>query len=221
MIYVIHGQNEVDSRRFMAKFKLSYDDLRYINGKNLTKGTLEKIIDESSNSLFGGKSAILIDDFTSSVDILPQNAPRDLDIIVWSARKLPIYGKNFKSFVFDKSSKANVFKLSDATLFKREKSAQILLDELLQSKEPPEKIIGALTRGLCFIYFVKERTINRTNLPPFIQQKHIDQSNNWTSKSIKKGVAKLILADLAIKEGLKTDFVLTNLISELANLPIE
>ena len=69
------------------------------------------------------------------------------------------------------------------------------------------------------LYFAKEGSLAKTNLPPFIQQKHIDQARGWAEKSIKRGMAKLVSADLAIKNGAKSHLVLTNLISELASWP--
>jgi len=219
MIYLVHGQNEVDSRRFLTKLKVSYGDVREVDGKNLTKEYLERQLSESSVSLFGAKSAFLIDNFSSGLDILPKQSPEGLDLIVWSSKKIPVYSKHLKSFLFDKVVKANVFKLTDAVLSGRERQALILLDELVQSKEAPEKIIGTLNRGLCFLYFAKEGSIAKTNLPPFIQQKHVEQARGWDEKTVKKGMAKLISADLAIKSGSKPHLVLTNLISELASWP--
>ena len=219
MIYLVHGQNEVDSRRFLTKLKISYGDVREVEGKNLTKEHLERQLSESSLSLFGTKSALLIDNFSSGLDILPKQSPEGLDLIIWSNKKIPVSSKHLKSFLFDKATKANVFKLADAVLFGRERQALILLDELVQSKEAPEKIIGTLNRGLCFLYFAKEGSIAKTNLPPFIQQKHVEQARGWDEKTVKKGMAKLISADLAIKSGSKPHLVLTNLISELASWP--
>ena len=218
MIYLVHGQNEVDSRRFLIRLKSGYQDLQSFQYKILDKKLLETSIKKLSQPLFGGKSAILIEGFTGNIDILPQSLPERLDIILWSNKRLDVRNKDVKSFLFDRVRRANVFKLSDAVLLRREKEAQILLTQLLYGKELPEKIIGALARGFYLIYFIKEGTINKVNLSNFIIQKHNDQATHWTIARIKKGLLQLLYADLAIKDGKKPTVVFTNLISRLTTL---
>lgn len=215
MIYLIHGKNEVDSRRFLTKLKTSYNNVKTWDNKSLTKKDLDSNMRIASKELFGGKSAFLVEGFNGESEILPKLTPEGLDLILWSNKKLFITGKDLKVFLFDRITKANTFKLADAILFKQEVQAYNLLDELLSSKEPPEKIIGTINRGLCLVFLVKENTISRTNLSSYIQQKHIDQSRYWSKASVKRALVRLLKTDLAIKDGTKPNIALSNLISQL------
>lgn len=218
MIYLIHGQNEVDSRRFLIRLKTSYQSIQNIPGKNLSEKNLESRLSETSHALFGGKTALLIENFEGDLASLPKKLPDGLDLILWSDKKLVVTNKNIKNILFNQIIKGSVFKLADAVLLKNEKQAQIMLEDLLENKEVPEKIIGTISRALCLVYFVKENTIDKTNLSLYPRQKHIEQARYWSKLSVKRGLLQLLSSDLAIKRGSKPSHVLTNLVTHLVAL---
>jgi DNA polymerase III delta subunit len=218
MIYLIHGQNEIDSRRFLIRLKTSYQNVQNIPGKNLSRKNLESRLSETSQALFGGKTTLLIENFEGDFASLPKKLPEGVDLILWADKKLAVTPKNIKAFLFNQVIKGSVFKLADAVLLKKEREAQVMLGSLLKNKEAPEKIIGTINRGLCLVYFVKENTINKTNLSLYLRQKHIEQARYWSKLSVKRGLLQLLSSDVAIKRGNKPSHVLTNLISHLATL---
>src|SRR4030043_537088 len=101
MIYLIHGTNQVDSRRFLIRLKGSYQDIQTISGKGLSKEVLEEKLKIASHYLFGGKSSFLIEHFSGDWNILPKKLPEEADIILWSGGKVETGKTLVKSFLFD------------------------------------------------------------------------------------------------------------------------
>jgi len=213
MIYLIHGANQVESRRFLIRFKGNYQDIQNIPGKNLNSSLLQEKLRIASHHLFGGKSAIVIENFSGDWKIFPKKLPEGLDIILWSEEKIEIRDSRVKSFLFDQLRRATAFKLADALLFKKEKEAQILAWQLLAAKEPPDKIVGAILRGLVVAYCAKEGP-SISQLPFFAKQKAVEQAENWSKLALKKAILALLRADLSIKEGRAALSVFSQFISQ-------
>ena len=213
MIYLIHGQNQVDSRRFLVRLKNNYQNIESISGKNLTEEEFKRISLRLSHPLFGGKSSILIENFNGDWQILPKAPPKEVDIILWSGEKIELGKVAAKNFLFHKTTKASVFKLADAVLFKREKEALVLTFQLLSTKEANEKIIGALGRGLYLAYCAKEGSLAGSGLPNFAREKIEDQAKFWSGSALKKALIYLLQSDLALKRGAKAHPVFTSFIS--------
>ena len=216
MIYLIHGQNQVDSRRFLSKLKSNYQNIESISGKHLAGEDLKRTLPKFSHSLFGDKSALLIEGFKGEWQIIPKKLPEGLDIILWAEDKIDLGNVKVKNFLFHAVTKANGFKLADAILFKREKEALMLAAELISTKEPNEKIIGALRRGFYLVYCAKEDTLTGTQLATFAQKKFKDQSKLWSKTALKKALIYLLWSDVALKEGAKADLVFTSFVSRVA-----
>ena len=216
MIYLIHGQNQVDSRRFLSKLKSNYQNIESISGKHLIGDELKRTLPKFSHSLFGYKSALLIEVFKGEWQIIPKKLPEGLDIILWAEDKVELGKVEVKNFLFHRITKATVFKLADAILFKREKEALMLAAELISTKEPNEKIIGALRRGFYLVYCAKEDTLTGTQLATFAQKKFKDQSKLWSKTALKKALIYLLWSDVALKEGAKADLVFTSFVSRVA-----
>lgn len=217
MIYLIHGENLVDSRRFLVKIKGSYEEVETIEGKNLREERLREVLAQSSRFLFGGKSAILIENFDGNWQALPKKLAEDVDIVLWSSKKIDLGPLPVKNFVFNKINRVTSFKLADAILFKDEKDAQILAASLLDAKEPIEKIIGALSRSFYLAYCVKEESVKSRDLPVFVLGKLQDQAKGWTRSALKKAIIYLIGLDVASKEGAKPKAALAAYISRVIN----
>ena len=216
MIYLIHGQNQVDSRRFLVRLKSNYQNIESISGKHLAGEDLKRTLPKFSHSLFGDKSALLIEGFKGEWQIIPKKLPEGLDIILWAEDKIDLGNVKVKNFLFHAVTKANGFKLADAILFKREKEALMLAAELISTKEPNEKIIGALRRGFYLVYCAKEDTLTGTQLATFAQKKFKDQSKLWSKTALKKALIYLLWSDVALKEGAKADLVFTSFVSRVA-----
>lgn len=217
MIYLIHGQNNVDSRRFLVRLKSNYQDIQEIPAKNLNQKIFSRKLKEASRPIFGGKSAVLIENFGGNWEILPANSFNDLDLILWSPQRVEEGKQKVKSFAFDQGRKATAFRLTDAILFRNEKEAQSLLLELLARKEPPEKIIGAMLRGVFLVYCAK-KSLSGVSLPSFARKKIEEQSKNWTEKALKKVTAGLLSADLALRNGESASLVFSQFISRIVSL---
>ncbi|OGY26617.1 MAG: hypothetical protein A2Z24_02240 [Candidatus Woykebacteria bacterium RBG_16_44_10] len=219
MIYLIHGTNQVDSRRFLIRLKGSYQDIQTISGKGLSKEVLEEKLKIASHHLFGGKSSFLIEHFSGDWNILPKKLPEETDIILWSGGKVEIGKTLVKSFLFDQRKKATTFRLVDAILFKDEKESQSLALELISAKEPIEKIIGAVLRGLLLAFCAKDKDdLRETPLSSFVQQKIKEQAKNWTRVALKKAILELLRADVALKESRAADLILSQFINRAAAL---
>ena len=216
MIYLIHGQNQVDSRRFLVRLKSNYQNIESTSGKHLTGDELKRSLPKLSHSLFGDKSAFLIEGFKGEWQILPNKLPENLDIILWAENKVELGKVKVNNFLFHAVTKATVFKLADAILFKREKEALMLAAELISTKEPNEKIIGALGRGFYLVYCAKEGALTGTQLATFAQKKIKDQSKLWSKIALKKALIYLLWSDVALKEGAKADLVFTSFVSRVA-----
>jgi len=218
MIYLIHGQNQVDSRRFLIRLKSTYQDIQQIPGKGLSDKIFKEALSRISHHLFGGKTTLLIEGFDGNWQIFPERLPDDIDLILWSDKKLEVGKGPVKNFLFDRSQKATNFKLADAILFRDEKQALVLSSQILKTKEPTEKIIGAVARGLVLAYCAKENSLQNSNLASFAREKIEDQAKLWTKAALKKALLRLLIADVALKEGAKNHLVLTSFINQVVSL---
>lgn len=218
MIYLIHGQNQVDSRRFLIRLKNSYQDLQSIPGEGLTEKGFKENIAGISHPLFGGKTAVLIEKFDGSWKIFPKKLPEGIDLILWSGEKINVSNLPVKNFLFHKTQKATSFKLADAVLFRNEKEALVLAIKLLSAREPVEKIISAISRGFFLAYAAKEESLSKTNLPTFAQERIEEQAKLWDKATLKKALLHLLSLDLALKEGTKPNLGLTSFISRAVSL---
>ena len=99
MIYLIHGANVVDSRRFLIRFKGNYQNLEVFNGKNLKDDAIKNMLAQISHDLFGGKSAVLIEFFNGDWGTLPKNPPEGIDLILWSDQKIDSGKLKVKNFL--------------------------------------------------------------------------------------------------------------------------
>jgi hypothetical protein len=216
MIYLIHGQNQVDSRRFLIRVKSTYQDIQQIPGKGLSDKIFKEVLSRVSYPLFGGKTALLIEGFDGNWQIFPKKLPEGVDLILWSEEKVAAGDFPAKKFLFDQVKKTTSFKLADAILFRNERQALVLATQILDTKEPSERIIGALSRSFALVYAAKEGSLQYASLADFAREKIKEQAGLWSKASLKKGLLQLLLADIGIKEGEKAHFVFTRLISRLA-----
>ncbi len=214
MIYLIHGQNQVDSRRFLSKLKSNYQNIEHFSGKTQTSNEIKNFFSKISHPLFGSKSAVLIENFSGDWKSLPPNIPPNLDILLWSTQKILSTPNSVKNILFDKISSLTVFKLADAILYRREKEALIISAGLLDQKEKPEKIIGACARGIYLVYCAKVESLKNADLMKFARQKIEDQAKLWSKNSLRKALLQLVKLDLSLKEGLKAQPAFTLFISK-------
>jgi hypothetical protein len=218
MIYLIHGQNIVDSRRFLIKFKQSYQNIELINGKNSGTIDIKNSIERLSHHLFAKKTAVLIEFFNGDWSIFSKKVPDSVDLILWSDEKVKTGRFKAKEYLFDRARRTNAFKLADAILFKNEREAQILSSELLNSKEPVERIIGTLNRSFYLTYCEKERLLDDKDLPTFAHDKIREQARLWNKIAIKKALLALLRLDLDMKEGLKVGLAFPAFVSRVVSL---
>ena len=215
MIYLIHGENIVDSRRYLLRIKSNYENTLLVKGKNLKEAAFKKILNELPKPLFGKKAAIEVEGFNGDWSIFPEVLHRDLDFILWTDSKIEKVKSEVKSQLFNKRSSANTFKLADAILYKNEREAQLTALELLNIKEPIEKILGALNRSFYLLYQEKIRSLEGENISAFVKNKLKEQAKYWGKSEIKKAVLYLLKTDLSIKEGVKTQLALQTFISRI------
>lgn len=213
MIYLIHGENIVDSRRYLLRIKSNYENTVLIKGKNLKEAVFKRTLNELPKPLFGEKTAIEIEQFNGDWGIFPQALYNDLDFILWSDTKIEKIKPGVKSQLFDKRSSVNTFKLTDAILYKNEKEAQLTATELLSIKEPIEKILGTINRGFYLLYHEKDNSLEGENISTFVKKKIKEQAKYWSKSEIKKAVLYLLKADLSVKEGVKPQLALQTFIS--------
>ncbi|OGG02439.1 hypothetical protein A2Z33_05265 [Candidatus Gottesmanbacteria bacterium RBG_16_52_11] len=97
MLTLIHGDNTEASRRELNRIRTGYREIRMLSGKALTSRDLIQAAD--SGSLFGGKSAVVIENFLTKnpakskltaelLDFLVRVAERS-DIILWEEKEIP------------------------------------------------------------------------------------------------------------------------------------
>jgi DNA polymerase III delta subunit len=214
VIYLIHGQNIVDSRRFLQKLKSSYSDVVALDPQGLTSKKLGRAIAEKTNSFWGDKAALLIENFGGDFSQIPDSLPENLDIILWSGEKLKPKPK-IKAVLFEDFRKSSTFKLADAILYRREREALTLLYSLLLAKTPVEKIIGAVGRNLSLALAAKDNLLGDYDLADFVRAKTADQAKNWTKSELKRALVELIRVDVAGKEGAKPSLSFTYFISKV------
>ncbi|OGY24125.1 MAG: hypothetical protein A2172_01105 [Candidatus Woykebacteria bacterium RBG_13_40_15] len=215
MIYLIHGQNQVDSRRFLIRLRSNYKNIRVIPGKNLNDKDFLKLIKEYNQPLFEGREAILIEEFDGNWDILPKQEIKGIDIILWADRKIDKLVPKTKTFLFEQQKKLSAFKLVDAVLYKDEKEALVILDTLLKKKEPGEKIIGAFLRGFGLLYCAKTGSLEKAKIPLFASERIKEQEKNWNKAEIKRALLNLIYADVTVKGGQNASIALTTFINRV------
>lgn len=217
MIYLISGQNQVDSRRFLIRLKSDYQDIQQIPGKGLNEKIFKEATNQLSHPLFGGKTAILVEKFAGNWQIFPKKLPAGVDLILWSDEKLAAGDQPVKNFLFDRTQKATSFKLVDAILFRNERQALILATQILNTKEPTEKIIGALARGFSLAICAKENSLRNSGLAAFAREKIAEQAKLWTKTSLRKALLRLLAIDITLKEGAKAHPALTTFISQVVS----
>lgn len=211
MIYLIHGKNIPDSRKFLSKLKSNYSDILELDHKKLLKGELQKKVLEKSSFLFGGKSAIVLENFNGNWEEIPRSSPTD--IILWVSEKLEA-PPNTKAFLFDLFPQNSVFKLADAIFYKREKEAYAQLEQLIISKVPTEQIVGIIGRSLTMLLLSKEGELQ--GMQEFVKKRVQEQSRLWSNGALKKALVELLKVDVSSKEGAKPQILLTAFISKVA-----
>lgn len=217
MIYLIHGTNSVDSRRYLIRLKQNYENVEIIDARKLKAEGFGKKLSQIPHNLFGNNSAVLIEYFKGDWKRIPEKLPKGLDLILWSEEKIRAPQINVKNIVFNKYSQVSTFKLADAILFKNEKEAQIIASQLMASKEPIEKILGTLNRSFYLAYCEKEKSLKGANLHSFVLEKVREQAKMWSKGGLKKALLHLLRVDLDIKEGLKSDLALPIFIGRAAS----
>lgn len=217
MIYLIHGTNSVDSRRCLVAIKQNYESIETIRGKKIKTEDLVKNFNQSSHNFFGKNAAILIEYFNGDWKLIPEKLPKGLDLILWSDEKVRLPKVSVKSFVFNRAFQASTFKLADAILFRDEKEAQIIASQLLDSKEPVEKILGILNRSFYMVYCEKEKSLKGEDLHSFVLEKIREQAKMWTKSGLKRALVYLLRVDLELKEGLKPNLALPLFIGRVAS----
>ncbi len=217
MIYLIHGTNPVDSRRYLIRLKQNYENIETIDARKLKVGCFGKRLGQISHNLFGNNAVVLMEYFSGDWTQIPEKLPGGLDLILWSEEKIRSSKINVKNVVFNKYSQISTFKLADAILFKNEKEAQIIASQLIASKEPIEKILGTLNRSFYLAYCEKEKSLQGENLHSFALEKIREQSKMWSKGGLKKELLHILQVDLDIKEGLKRDLALSLFIGRVAS----
>lgn len=217
MIYLIHGTNSVDSRRYLISMKQNYENIETVNGKKIKTEDMLKNFNQTSHHIFGKNTAILIEYFNGDWKLIPEKLPKDLDLILWSDDKIRPPKVNVRNFVFNRAFQASTFKLADAILFRSEKEAQIIASQLLSSKEPIEKILGILNRSFYLVYCEKEKSLKGEDLHSFVREKIVDQARMWTKSGLKKALVYLLRVDLELKEGLKPNLALPLFIGRITS----
>jgi len=218
MIYLIHGTNSVDSRRYLITMKQNYENIETIRGKKIKTEAILKYFSQISHNLFGKNSAVLVEYFNGDWKLVPKELPKGTDLILWSEEKIRTSNIKVKNFVFNRSFQANTFKLADAILFKNEKEAQIIASQLLASKEPVEKILGTLNRSFYMVYCEKEGSLKGENLHSFVLEKIGDQAKMWTKAGLKRALVYLLRVDLDLKKGSKANTALPLFIGRIASI---
>lgn len=109
-----------------------------------------------------------------------------------------------------RSIENRIFELVDCIGTRQKERALKLYEDLLLIKEPPIKILYMITRQFRLILQTKllleskadrQTMLNRLKVPPFVLDKNIKQSKNFTVNTLKQALQKCLDAELNMKTG--------------------
>ena len=207
-ICLIFYENEIDKRLGMVKAVEkagSLVEFQHLNTVELTRWVVK---------VFSAKSKSISEDVASE---LVQYADVSMNSIINEIEKILLYlddktrvDLNLVQTLCTKSIKSKVFDLVDAVSTKNSSKAMMILNGLLELKEPLPKILFLIGRQ--FVQMLRVRTLTddgiyindvaaKVGLTPYVASKVLRQSENFTLREIKQNIESVLECDYSIKSG--------------------
>lgn len=162
------------------------------------------------------------------VSVMPQISLGFLDSEI---EKLFLYTGERKSItyddltaVFSSMPEVSVFAMIEALSQKQTSKALELINQQFAAGEHPLRLLALLSRQVRMLWQAKElyavghdgrRIAAMLGVPPFIGEKMLRQSKNFTAERLKKALMALASADYDYKSGHADNIVLENIIIEM------
>ncbi|MEN6566640.1 MAG: DNA polymerase III subunit delta [Veillonellales bacterium] len=166
--------------------------------------------------------------FMSIIGIM---SPISLEFLANELEKMALYTRERREImlrdiqaVLSSIPEISIFTMIDSLSRKQVSQALQLLDEQLAAGEPPLKILSLLARQVRMLWQAKEMSANgrgsreiavRLGVPPFIGEKMVRQSRQFSLQSLKQASLALADADLGLKTSRTDSVVLEKIIIEL------
>ena len=216
MIYILHGTDISKSRQLILNlFKNSKSENKL--ELDITQITPQHFLKEVSSVDFFNIPNFVVLDITNAgrskldsyLEIL-QKSPKDVEIVIYSEKDLTktnIFVKNAKKLLakviqnkeFDQS---NIFKFIDAVFYKqRTRVYQEYKKIILSKNEDTFKVFSMLLYGLRNVYHAKLSSEVFMKMSPFVQEKALRQSENFTLHQLNQLFEDLYYLDKAVKTG--------------------
>jgi hypothetical protein len=212
MRYVVHGDDLISSRSYLASLKKKYKNTINLDGEKLgIKGIDEAI---RNRPLSPDRMLTVVENYPSQEKT--PSGDSSSDYIFWWSRTLREVPKAEKIIHFKDQSAFGIFRFSDSVGQRQIKPAMLLLSKLLEEKVPPEKIMAVLTRQLKMIAQILDGGADKVSTSQFVQKKLVGQAKQWDLKRTQEGLAFIFQTDLKIKRGkAKKEIALTDLVYHL------
>ena len=198
MIYLVHGDDSLLSRRFLFRLKSGYDQVVDITGKNISKERLELAL--FSESLLAKKILVVVEDLKNWQEIKGVRLNNASDLVFWFKNKIDLPDFPINRVILFDLRQASAFKLADALLMKNEKLSFLTLSSLLKQGEPAEKILGTIGFAFRNLALTLEGNLEKIVKNSYAQEKIKQQANFWTLSQISLAFDAIFTTDLRLRQ---------------------
>ncbi len=229
MIYIIHGENQVASRKEALRIAKE-NGSQLIEMRSIESSPSEVASKFFSSDLFGGSLSFIFNitkdknfDYKGLIERLNAvNLESVNKLIFYSTATIEKSNPVLKScqdlkatvLEFKEVERQNVFGFIDTLMDKQRKPAYNKLGELLEGREDEFEILSMISFGLRNMAYFHFSSPSFKKLHPFVQQKTTKQAKNFTKEKVASLYENLYQYDLDVKTGVKNPDMVLSLIIE-------
>jgi DNA polymerase III delta subunit len=230
VIYIIHGENQIASRKEALKVAKE-KGAQVIEIRSIESSPSEIASKFFSTDLFGGSLSFIFNitkdknfDYKELIERLKATGIEKSrnTLIFYSTSTIEKSNPVLKNspdlkatlLEFKEAEKQNIFGFIDTLMDKQRKPAYNKLGELLEGQEDEFEIMSMVSFGLRNLAFFHFSSPSFSKLHPFVQQKTTKQAKNFTKEQIASLYENLYQYDLEVKTGVKNPDMVLSLIVE-------
>lgn len=165
-----------------------------------------------------------------AVDYIIFNSHNSLRTLKSELEKLALYDSsapitlNVAEKLLTKTAEANIFEMVDSIGLKKGESAILELRRLLETGEPPVRVLFMIARQFRLLLAAKDlghkgytekQITSDLGVHPFVTGKILRQSRNFSFHELEESLKNILTADIALKTGALPKIALENLILKL------
>lgn len=212
MIYLLHGDDTAQSRKFLSGLAENFKVIT-LDGKTLTVPVLEENL--LSQGLFGDQKIVVVENLLSKnagkkklISFINENE-HDTQLILWEDKKIfktttnSLKNITIREFMLP----TYYFQFLDQLSPPNKKKVFILYQQLLKTYAPEQLLFSLIKRVRLLVILKSQSTTDEiTKMPPWMLSKLQQQARLWPRDTLILFYKKLQEADIKLKTGrLPTD----------------